>query len=189
METESSDNDDGDIIQIVDAKALLTEYIILGCFSVIVPVFALYLMFGSTFFGGLFALLIGGGLCWAGWLTIQSSKDGYIIDIKNDSFSFPGGRAADDVSDYFDKDWILQRTGFKRAAIELSTITRISQQDRWEEKWSKQLEKYIRTDYHEISIEGTFGTITKNLNKGKRDQLYSMLQQTLNMGTPINVNK
>lgn len=134
MEAVSSDNSDGDIIQIVDAKAMLTEYIWLGAIAVVGPIAAIYVMFDSTFFGGLGLLLLFAGISYMGWLSLQSYKDGYIIDIKNDSFSFPGGRAADEVSDYFDKDWILQRAGFKRAEIKLSSITRISQQDRWEEK-------------------------------------------------------
>ena len=187
METKSNQNNG--VIQIVDAKTMLTEYIILGFTAVVTPIVGILTMFNGSFLGGLAVVLFGGAITYIYYLSLQSFKDGYIIDIPNDSFTFPGGRAADQVEDYFNKDWILQRLGFQRAEIQLSTITHISREDRREQKWSKQSQKYITYNYHEISIEGTFGTITKNLNKGKRDQLYSMFQQTLNMGQPININK
>ena len=140
METKSNKNNG--VIQIVDAKTMLIEYITLGVAAVGTPIAGIAAMFES-FLGGLAVLLFGGAFTYIGYLSLQSFKDGYIIDIPNDSFTFPGGRAADQVEDYFNKDWILQRLGFQRAEIQLSTITHISWRDRTEQKWSRQFKKYI----------------------------------------------
>ena len=81
------------------------------------------------------------------------------------------------------------RDRFKPAVVNLSDITRISWEDERKRTWNKQLRKYVESESHSISIEGTFGTIRNYMSRGKRDQLYSMLQQTLKMGEPIVINE
>ena len=188
METKSKDNQQDDIIQVVDAKSLLQEYIGTGIGGLGFVV-SFFMIFSEPAIG-IIGVIFLGPITYCMWkYIIPTKKGGYIIDVKGDTFTFPGGRAADEVEDYFNIEWILQYIQFKPAVVNLSDITRISWEDERKRTWNKQLRKFVESESHSISIEGTFGTIRNYMSRGKRDQLYSMLQQTLKMGEPIVINE
>jgi hypothetical protein len=116
----------------------------------------------------------------------KAQNTGYVIDPENDSFTYPGGKTADEVTDYINPIWILQKFGIKREYIQLSSITQISQEDKTTREWNKTMNAYQTTNVHIITFEGTFGTIKNSFrSRGKRDQLYALLTQTLKMGDPV----
>ncbi len=114
--------------------------------------------------------------CYVSFLLFKVQNEGYVIDLQNNLFSYPGGKEANEVLDYVNLDWWLQKCGFKRSQIKLSEITRISTS----EIISEYKNKYI------ITFEGEFGSIKNSFTtEGKRDQLYALLAQSLNMGDPM----
>jgi hypothetical protein len=119
-------------------------------------------------------------------VMFKAQNEGYVIDPENDSFTYPGGKAADEITDYIKPSWILQKFGLKREYIQLSSITRISQEDITTQQWNKTLKAYQTINVHNITFEGTFGSIKNSFSsRGKRDQLYALLTQTLRMGDPV----
>lgn len=170
------------VIRVVDAKTVLGELLgfVMGIGLIIYCVVKAF-----EHPAWLFGLVIAIPLTIAMFFILKAKKSGYEIDIQNDTFSYPGGRAADELSDYIRLEWYLQRLQLKRSSVSLSSITHISGTNIHRQKWDEQFKRWKNIYEYTISIEGTFGTITNYLSEGKRDQLYSMLQQTLNMGEPI----
>ena len=176
MDKKAENNNSG-LLQIVDAQSVLFNYILF----VLGILISIYLFITGWMFFAIVTVI----LTFVAWKTIKVSELGYIIDTENDLYSFPGGKAADSVGDYFSMSWILQRLGLERNKISLSSITHIGGENSWERTYNEGLKRYQTTHYYTITIEGTSGTITHYMSQGKRDQLYSMLQQTLNMGAPV----
>jgi hypothetical protein len=111
---------------------------------------------------------------------------GYELNFEEGIYSFPGGREADNISDYINPLWWLQKLGMRRGSVEISDITQIN----WEDiqYYDKSSNKW-RVRY-EFSVQGVFGSITnKFATKGKRDQIYSVMSQSLNMGDPVIVRE
>ena len=182
MDRNSIDNNQS-IIRVVDASGALGEFIAyyLGIGMCVVLILATL----AGEFGAILVLIFIGPLTYLLKYTTAAKKEGYVIDVENDTFTFPGGRRADELEDYLKIEWWRQRIGLERSQIRLSEITNIAAEDRWETRWNETLKRNTTSYSYEISIQGTFGTITNYLSKGKRNQLYSMLQQTLNMGNPV----
>ena len=115
-------------------------------------------------------------------LAFKTENKGFIIDLANDSFTFPGGKVADEVSDYLKLSWWAQRIGLKRSEVKLSQITSISSTD--PKVWNKATSKFDVS--HLIACTGAFGAITNSFeSEDKRDQLYSLLSQTLEAGEAV----
>jgi hypothetical protein len=179
-------NNNKDYIQVIDAKSLLGSYIFQGIIVVFIIFTTIYAF--TSVEGFLSAIMINIPLIMVfklRSLTIKTQKDGYIIDVKEDKYSFPGGKAADDISDYFNWNFIKQNAGWARSEIPLSSITQINTEDFYEQKYDRQRQKWVEYYTYTLSVDGIDGTITHYMTKAKRNQLYSMLQQTLNMGSPM----
>lgn len=179
MNSVSSPNPTSQKLVVKDPKGLL-----LICLAIVLFAFLTYYFLSTGSF--LAALIIGIIPLGLLLMLFRAENEGYVIDPENDSFSYPGGKAADEITDYINPNWILQSFGFKRGCIQLSSITRISYEDITTRHWNEQFRAYQTIHQHNITLEGTFGSIMHSFgSRGKRDQLYSLLSQTLNMGEPV----
>jgi len=107
------------------------------------------------------------------WRVFFVNTKGYVMDVENDTLTFPGGGiAADSFFSYFNPVYWLQR--FRRHQIPLSAIREV---EAYQDTSSK-------TD--KLDISGDFGAVSFNFfSKGKRDQLYSAIVQINEMGSPM----
>lgn len=132
------------------------------------------------------ATLLFGTITAVLYMMIKAQNLGYIIDLESDTFSYPGGKLAEELSDYIDKTWWLQRLGLKRGEIKLSEISQIEIKDTKQEFYNNSTKMWQTNNTYAINFTGSFGFITQTFtSSGKRDQLYSLLAQKLNMGQPI----
>lgn len=164
---------DGELFVVKDAMGMAMYLVI----SVVMGILAVYFLFS-------FALIVACIFALASYVFYRMVKvgdEGHIIDIKNDIYSYPGGKSADEMSDYISKEWWLQSLGFKRGSIKLSEITRVTKGES-----TRYANNRRYTCDYSISIQGTFGNITQTFSDGgKRDQLYSIFAQVLNLGNPV----
>lgn len=152
----------------------------------------LWTLAGVAFFGALtlwslfeFAvggIIVSGALTYLFFMVFKSKNEGVVLDIKNDILAYPGGKAADDITDYINLDWWKQNIGMKRQEIKLSEINAIDAAS------TRVYEPKSKTYHysHTISLTGSFGSITIPFGgESKRDQLYNALREKLNMGNPV----
>ena len=105
---------------------------------------------------------------------------GFIIDPSGNSFSISSGMEANSFLTYLNPFWWFHRWGLLRRKIALNEITQISTDAKIKQR------TFSRPVEYDLKVEGLFGAITcEFVSKGKRDQLYSMFQQILQMGVPI----
>ena len=105
---------------------------------------------------------------------------GFIIDPSRNTFSIPSGMEANSFLTYLNPFWWLHRWGLKRRKVALDEITQVSTELNVKQRM------FSRKDVYNVKVEGPFGAIAcEFVSKGKRDQLYSMFQQILQMGVPI----
>lgn len=109
---------------------------------------------------------------------------GIELDVENRTMSFQGGGiTANDFSDYFKLDFLLQY--FKRFEIDIDDISQIQANDNTTERYDKTLKRWVSSTTHEINFVGGFGSATVKFNSGgKRDQIYNSIRQLNSMGTP-----
>lgn len=110
--------------------------------------------------------------------SIKAQWHGVIVDITNNKLTYPGGAiSANEFSQYFSKNFLLQK--FKRFEVNISDIKNIK---------SEQVEKLCLNKYYypAVSIVGSFGSASIIFNEeGKRDQLFAILREANNMGSPV----
>lgn len=181
MSSENSQNIVSQKMTVKDPQGLLW---IIACMLLSVGLAYGFLFGDETSFGG--ALIFGLIPFGITVVMFKAQNEGFVIDPENDLFTYPGGKAADDITDYINPTWLLQKLGLKRESIQLSAITGISCEDITTQQWNKTLNAYQTIEKHSISFEGTFGSIRNSFSsRGKRDQLYNLLSQTLKMGDPV----
>lgn len=144
-------------------------------FAVLMAFLSLGLFLGAAVGAGILTGIIAVAL----FFRYTAISDGFKLDIENHTMSFPGGgNAANDISDYFNLNFLLQ--DFKRKSIDLDAISEIRRKD---------TKKTINGNVHEthyIEFVGTFGgTEVAFINKAKRDELYNAIRLSNGMGTPI----
>lgn len=113
---------------------------------------------------------------------------GYIIDVENNVFEFPGGGiAADSWLSYFTPSYLLQ--GYKRHRIPLSAIREIQAYRDTSTSTYTDSQGVRRTRTHKadmLDISGDFGAARFHFaSKGKRDQLHSAIVSLNKMGDPM----
>ena len=147
------------------------------------PKRALSRLFIAVFFVALAVISLMGsyGLLWViffllvaalYFLKYQQIKEGYLIDLSERTFSFPASYAsANSISELFSPEYISRVLGLKRITVPVSDIREIS--------------SYYSGHYY-VRINGNFGAYQLCFkDKGKRDELYSLIVQINNMGTPV----
>jgi len=121
-------------------------------------------------------------------IKFKVESKGYVIDVENNIFEFPGGGiAADSFLSYFNPIFWLQ--GFQRHQRPLSEIRQAEayQETSKREYTDSQGRRRVRTiKLDKLDISGDFGAISFYFaSKGKRDQLYSAIIQLNEMGSPV----
>lgn len=147
------------------------------------PKRALSRLFIAVFFAALALISLMGsyGLLWVilfllfaalYFLKYQQIKEGYLINLAERTFSFPASYAsANSISELFSPEYISRVLGLKRITVPVSDIREIS--------------SYYSGHYY-VRINGNFGAYQLCFkDKGKRDELYSLIVQINNMGTPV----
>jgi hypothetical protein len=116
---------------------------------------------------------------------LKTIWNGIELDIENRRMSFQGGGiAANDFSDYFKPDFLLQY--FKRFDISIDEISQIQANDTTREFYNKSIKQWQTSTTYQINFVGSFGSASVNFSYGgKRDQIYNAIRQLNNMGTPI----
>lgn len=144
-------------------------------FAVLMALLSLGLFLGAAVGAGILTGIIAVAL----FFRYTAISDGFKLDIENHTMSFPGGgNAANDISDYFNLNFLLQ--DFKRKSIDLDAISEIRRKD------TRHSRKGIVHETHYIEFVGTFGgTEVAFSNKAKRDELYNAIRLSNGMGTPI----
>lgn len=109
---------------------------------------------------------------------------GFKINIENDTLEYPGGGiAADSIFSYITPSYLLQH--FKRYSLKISEIREVEKYSQTKTNVSDS-GKITSTTTHYLDINGEFGAIQFSfMTKGKRDELYSLLVQLNDMGSPI----
>ena len=168
METKNKLN--GNLFVVKDPGALVI-YLMLLIFTSLISA---YLIFTFAIIAG----VILAGLSFIFYKMFQAANIGHVIDIDQDSYSYPGGKSADEITDYIKNEWWIQALGIQRGNINSSQINRVSKQDN--KHWNKQTKTHSIT--YMINIQGSFGSISQSFESpGKRDQLFTLLTQVLNM--------
>jgi len=128
------------------------------------------------------------GFAALGIIGFIVNAKGYVIDVENDTFTFPGGGIeAESWLSYFNPMYWLQ--GLKRHSVPLSQIrhiiayqdtnTSVSTDSRGNVRTRKTTEKIVE-------IDGDFGAIKFSFSsKGKMGQLYAAIVQINEMGSPM----
>lgn len=173
MDTKNTQTDSG-VIVVKDPSGLVLT---LGgiVFFAIITLWSLFeFNIPSVVFGGIGTYLT--------YLVYKTKNEGVILDLNNDSFSYPGGKAADEITDYIKLEFIKQNLGMSRQRIKLSEISSISAESTRTYNTAAKMYQY----YHVIQMNGVFGSITIPFgSQSKRDQLYTVLREKLNMGSPV----
>ena len=115
---------------------------------------------------------------------LKTIWNGIEVDAENRRLSFQGGGiAANDFADYFKPDYLLQY--FKRFDFDIDEISQIQANDITTQYWNKQAAEYQTKTTYTIQFVGQFGAATvKFISSGKRDQIYNIVRQLNQMGTP-----
>jgi hypothetical protein len=116
---------------------------------------------------------------------------GYVVDIENDAFTFPGGGIeAESWLSYFNPMYWLQ--GYKRHKRLLSEIRHISAHQKVTpskniyDDYGKKVWTTSAKKKNLLEVNGDFGAVLFTFtSKGKRDQLYSAIVQLNEMGFPV----
>lgn len=114
---------------------------------------------------------------------------GFVIDIENDTLTFPGGGIeADSWTSYFNPTYLLQR--FQRHKVNLSEIREIQiYTDVVDDALATMLDENRRRHKKKknmLEINGNFGSVSFDFwSKGKRNQLYSAIVNINEMGDPM----
>lgn len=127
-------------------------------------------------------LIVCAPLTYLAYVVFKTKNDGVTLDVPNNLLSYPGGKAADDISDYLKLDFWKQSIGMTMKQIKLSDISAMSARSTKVYNHEAKCFHYSNT----ITFNGSFGSITIPFtNKEKRDQLYTVLRETLQMGEPV----
>lgn len=113
-------------------------------------------------------------------LRVRAIWNGVEVNYDNNTLSVPGGGiSANSVFDYINPVFLLQY--FLRKKINLEDIKSINQ------SFNSRISKEGNTSYtYLISIIGKFGGITlKYSDENKRDEIFSLIREVNNMGTPF----
>lgn len=178
----SNNNELGDLYIIKDAYGAIGR-LIAGIIVLIVGAFLALIFLGAELpflaivWCGVVGLIVA--MCIQ---QFRVKNKGYRVDFANDTFSYPGGKAADSVEDIFSSKYWGQLLGLSVQEIRISEIQRVSYSD--EPIWDKSSQRY--TYNHIITFEGSFGSIRNTFaSQGKRDQLFTIMIQKLQMGSPM----
>jgi hypothetical protein len=127
-------------------------------------------------------IIFGGVATYLFYLAFKAKNEGVVVDFANDKITYPGGKAADDIGDYIKLDYWKQSLGMSRLEVKLSEISSISANS------TSVYDPKTKTNHiaHAVGLKGIFGSISIGFgSEGKRDQLYTILRERLNMGTPV----
>lgn len=130
------------------------------------------------------SFLLGFPLVYLGRLFFRAAKnkrEGYVLDMEERIFSFPSGRIADDVENYFSLSWWNQRLGAARDEISIDEISSVEASDRQVYIQNSGWRTFgaLKIQCSDGSFELEFGAV------GKRDQLYALLIENLELGSPV----
>ena len=116
---------------------------------------------------------------------LKTIWSGIELDSENRTMSFQGGGvAANDFSDFFNPNYLLQY--FKRFNINIDEISQITADDHTRQFYNKSIKQWQTTTTYTISFVGSFGSASVNFSSGgKRDQIYNTIRQLNQMGTPV----
>lgn len=129
-------------------------------------------------FMGLF--IIGIPLAIMCFYRYKVLKDGIVLNLDTGRLQFPGGQiAANQITDYLSKDFILQM--FKRFDIAVNDIQIINK------KVNVSVDDKGKPTYrYTLQLSGKFGSAAVTfVDEGKCDQCFAMIAQANNMGIPV----
>jgi len=184
MENSRNANLNG-VLVVKDADQLLRLYIGCGIAGFIAFVLALQAL-GSLFSFEIFTFIIWGifagifsAVAWIIYKMIQSRKSGYIVDQNDRTLEFSAIGDADDVTDYFSKEFYKKI--ITRRKINLSEIHQMSS------AVTTMRDNNGKASYlFHLDIQGSFGSIPLTFTtEGKRDQLMGYIRSINKMGIPI----
>jgi len=165
-------------------KFMLLGAIILGIGGIIAIIAAIMGTGEDTLIFGFFApfLLIFSVMAF---LMLKANVNRFVIDMKKDTLEYPGGGiAAPSFFSYFSPAFWFQ--GFKRYTLTISDIQSIKQYDETKARVSKEDYKVRTTTTYLLNMNGKFGAIPFRFStEGKRDELYTLIAQMNEMGSPI----
>jgi hypothetical protein len=165
---------------IVDAPKVIERLVV----TVILFLFGIFLYVAGYHTGSYITI----ALSFLGFVEFSVNAKGYIIDVENDIFKFPGGGIeAESWISYFTPKYLLQ--GLMRHNVALSAIRHINAEQNEEVSEYTDSKGRLRTRTTKkniLEIDGDFGAIRFVFSsKGKMGQLHSAIVQINNMGDPI----
>ncbi len=173
------------VYRVEDNDKLFNQYLGMGIAG-LVPVILLF--FGEAGLWVPFALL-GAPVLWFFYKRAQTQKLGYTIDTVNNLLITPGGKKAKSLRDEFSIQHTIKSFGIGQTSTPLDSIQSIKWEDNKE--WRKGLlsDKYDWHYDYTLQVISTEGSLWFSFGSQiKRDELYTVMSQILNMGERVENN-
>ena len=170
------------VYRVEDNDKLLIQYLGMGGAGLV----AVFFLFSGEIGLALLGIALGSAAIWFFYKRAQTQKLGYTIDTVNNLLITPGGMKAKTLADEFSIQHTIQSMGMAQTSVPLDSIQSIKWEDHQE--WRKGLlsDKHSWHYHYTIQVISTEGSLSFRFGgQIKRDELYTMLSQVLNMGEPI----
>ena len=171
------------VYRIEDANTLINYLFMAG--GGVLAFFGLSVMFRETFLGGLAVIAFAGFFIWAVKQQMETSKLGFTVDTVNNSLSVPLSLLStynpEDWTETFSLDFLMNAIGLRQTIIPLDSIQTVRSRNPSSVEKSALTENYELKTRHYIDIDFAGGSFVLRLNRRKRDALYSILVEVLDM--------
>ena len=126
-------------------------------------------------------IAFAGFFIWAVKQQMETSKLGFTVDTVNNSLSVPHGLKSEDWTEEFSLDFQMKANGLRQTIIPLDSIQTVRSRNPSSVEKSALTENYELKTRHYIDIDFAGGSFVLRLNRRKRDELYSILVEVLDM--------
>ncbi|MGJ0344326.1 hypothetical protein CJ671_00600 [Aliarcobacter cryaerophilus] len=158
-----------------DAKGIFLTFL-----GIVPSIFIYYNGGKEAILENLFGLIFT-GLAVICFLRLRAIWSGVVVDTAKNTLIYYGGKkSANSFFEYFSPIFWFQY--FLRFKVKLNEISQMHTTEEFEKGYGENNYKWVSY----IQFDGNFGTFKiKFTDKGKRDQLYSLVRSVNQMGSPI----